>query len=312
MRLKRFLIIPFLICFSLNVKAQIAVEATADTNRILIGEPIPLSLSVKYNSGVSIKWPVIPEQFQVFEKISEGSISSHEEGGNVIEQKKLTITSFDTGWHVIEPFTFLYSLNNNWDSIKTEPILVHVATVAVDTTQEIRPLKGILEIEKTWRDYIPHLLIAIALIIGALLFWWWYKKRKVKPEPQVQPVAERIPFSIWAIQQLDKLEAQYSNNEVNVKEFYIKLSEVIRKYLLELKGIDTLEMTTRETIDAIKEVNFNREATHLLQEILTTADMAKFAKSEPTERINKEMLQHAREVINLTKPTPAKENNERI
>jgi hypothetical protein len=79
----------------------------------------------------------------------------------------------------------------------------------------------------------------------------------------------------------------------------------VRTFIEEATGIRATEMTSDETVEEIENLKLKIE-TSLLKEIFTTADLVKFAKSEPLphehDRSMSEAVQFVKELWQQVKP----------
>lgn len=89
----------------------------------------------------------------------------------------------------------------------------------------------------------------------------------------------------------------------NIKEFYIKLSDIIRIYLRDVLNVNAPDLTTPETLKQIvSDEGISRELLQLLSNILKTSDLVKFAKSTPTDRENDTLAGDAIQFVINTAP----------
>ena len=140
------------------------------------------------------------------------------------------------------------------------------------------------------------LLVSVIAYLGYLL----WKRRKEKgylftPPPPPRPAHEVA---------LESLEELYKSNlleEKQFKEFFSRLSEIIRAYLEGRYFIIALEETTTEIMNDAKkhveEINLLDD----LKNILELSDLVKFAKYVPKEIEIDEVKDQALNFINATK-----------
>ena len=75
-----------------------------------------------------------------------------------------------------------------------------------------------------------------------------------------------------------------------MKEYYTRLTDILRRYIFRVYGITTLDMTSAEILEAFKsQVGRDKMYTELVR-ILETADLAKFAKYQPASDENISLL----------------------
>ena len=162
--------------------------------------------------------------------------------------------------------------------------MVSVATVKVDTLkQQMFPIKAIKSEPKTFDDYKPLLwwiLLILVLIAVALYFIFRKKKKKEEVVVFVAPIQE-------ALQRLKELDEKQLLQQNKIKIYYSELTDIVRTYIEKDIYIPALESTTNELIETIidfnesSELGISKETIQQLKEVLQSADMVKFAKSQP-------------------------------
>ena len=95
------------------------------------------------------------------------------------------------------------------------------------------------------------------------------------------------------------------------KEFYIKLTDVLRRYIYERGGINAMEMTSGEILIEIRKLAEVDSVYDNLKQILSTADLVKFAKYKPYPDENDLSMVNAYFFVNQTRepdPVPKEED----
>ena len=96
---------------ALGQGANTVVGADLDTARIRIGEQVDLRIHVTYTAGAepSIQWPAIGDTLSAHvEVVLDPGVDTASNGSDrLVQERTLTITSFDTGFWAIPPFRFL-------------------------------------------------------------------------------------------------------------------------------------------------------------------------------------------------------------
>jgi hypothetical protein len=86
------------------------------------------------------------------------------------------------------------------------------------------------------------------------------------------------------------------------KKYYTRLTEILRQYLENRYGILSLELTTSETLEALVKTGFKKDESYkTLKNVLTGADLVKFAKYKPLGGENEQNLDNAYIFVNMTK-----------
>ncbi len=172
-----------------------------------------------------------------------------------------------------------------------------------DSTKVINPIKPIIEIPNTWRDYLWILWTLIGVIL-AIFTIWYFMKRKSKSEEEKEEVfipTIKEPAHIIAIRKLEILDKTEIWKEGKIKEYQSELTNIIREYLEGRYQINALEMTSTEIVIAIDKEASMKGQSEKLRNILTVADLVKFAKAEPSDDIHKQFLNIAVQFVNQTK-----------
>lgn len=281
------LVIPFI------SKEQVLAKASVDRDSILIGEPIKLTLDVRYPLGADITWfklDTIPH----FEFLDKGKTdTSSDMNGKEIVQV-LTLTSFDSGHFQIPALV----LNSGNKKFSTDSIGIDVAyTAAFNQSQDYRDIHDIVEVPKqSWLRYIPWIIGIVTLIAIAVLVYVLTRSKKiVKLE---QPVASKLPPYEEAVQALQELRKKGWALDGQVKTFYSTLNDILRIFILRKLNISTFEKTNEELIMQLRKLSMEKEIFNQLSEALRIADFVKFAKYEPGASDNEKNFMIVQSAIN--------------
>lgn len=292
-----------LTCFSTQSRAQdIKVDAQLDTAAMLLGDQTILHLRVRFPATENIRFPqigdTISEKIQIVHSSKPDTVFDKDDFETKIISRAYTVTSFDTGYHVIPAFVF----RTPTDSFKTSPLRLQVIPVAVDTSKSIYDIKQPMAVSYTWLDWLRDNWLWVLLGIFALLaiagMIYYIKKRPVpaaKP-PQKKPI---IPPHQIALEKLHQLRDKQLWQQHEVKQYHSELSDVIREYLENRYQINALEQTTEEIFAGLKSRKITNEDRNNLRRMLTLADLVKFAKEKPEGFANEQSLDNA--IIFVTK-----------
>lgn len=263
-----------------------AQNAILDTNTILIGQQTKLTITNQISSTKN--WPNYNEfLIDGIEIVNASEIDTTDE---VIKQQFI-ITAWDSGSYIIP--SFIFSENN-----KTEEILINVQSLILGDNPELKDIKQPIKEPIGWSDVWPWILAILTLIlIGFLIKKYLFSKKENK---QIIKTKVIIPADIVALKELNKLENEKIFEKGKIKEYYSQLSEIIRRYIeLRFKFI-ALELTTNEILQEVNPI-LDKQILNNLEILLQRADLAKFAKSEPSETENMESMILAKEFVNNTK-----------
>jgi len=275
----------FLILFVVTANAQgIRSNVEVDTNDILIGDHINLSIFVNSPLKSQIIWPLfedtLTQDIEILQKSMLDTVGNGEE--NAYSQR-LLLTIFDSGFYYIPPIRFYYNVpgDTNLYYFESDPIPITVNTMEVDTSKVIKDIKAPLEAPITFKEVLPWILGGIAVILIAWLIRYYLRRRKqAKPLFQIK-VKPKIPPHKKALEALEKLKEEKLWQSGLEKAYHSKLTDIVRVYLEERFNIMAVEMTSAEIIDSLKTVNLEKQSEDKLNQILILADFVKFAKLKP-------------------------------
>jgi len=299
------------IVFSFHAVAQdVKVKAEIDTNVILIGQQAKLKLTVAYRvdggKNMKVKFPELTDTIRKEIEIAEQSKIDSVFDKNDIYSLTLTqsylITSFDSGYWAIPPFKFI--VNNDTTGVYTDPLLLQVTAVSVDTTQAIKDIKPPFETDYTLWDwlkdnmYIVYIVLAtVALVILVIYF----SRKFAKKKPLVVIEKPKIPPHIIALEKLEKIKTQNLWQQGKLKLYYSSVTDTVREYIEERYKIQALEQTTAEILYGFRNIAVDDESLSKLKHLLKLSDLVKFAKENPLPTENEQSLQYAFDFINGTK-----------
>ncbi len=277
--------------------AQINVTAKIDSASIKIGQQTDIHLELTQPQGAKTKFPIVKDSL-----LSGLEVIRVQRDTSILPDKKqqirakITVTAFDSANYVIPPFRFV----NGKDTLLTNELSLKVIPVLVDTLKQgLYDVKPIYEFGTDW-TFIFIIIGIIALFIAAIVFFiiYYLKKKKQKPAPVIEaPVVEiKIDPKEWALKELQRIQAEKIWQQGKVKQYYTEITEVVRQYIEQQMNIIALEMTSDEILYNLKK-KINAEAYHSLKELLTTADLVKFAKFVPNENDYEQALRWAFEFI---------------
>jgi hypothetical protein len=280
---------------------SIAQKVTADTTRFLIGSQVNVTLELETKAGSRVEWPVLGDtltgSIEIISKNKPDTIKA-EGKSNLLIRQIITITTFDTGFIVITPVVFrVTNQNGTVEELKSEPVLLEVKNVQVDATKDIRDIKPILEAPFTFRDFLPWLLLAAAIGLLVTLIWFFIRNRK-RNKPFIKlPSKQQKPPHVIALALLEELRKEQVWQKGQVKEYYTRVTGILREYFELRFGVNAAEMTSEEIITAMKDHITEVTVLNDLRKLLTLSDLAKFAKVQPIGAENELSMTYARTIV---------------
>ena len=271
-------ILSFNLCF-----CQISsFTASANKQKIVIGEPFDLTLKATISKKDSVQWLAI-DTFSHFEILNTAKVDTQLNSETFILQQKITLTSWDSGKWPIPSIIFSKTK-------KSKPIVIDVSFSPFDANQDYHDIKDILEVPKPEKNLWYWYLIGAVLLL--LLFLLLFPSKKKKKEDEVKKPDENIYKT--SLLRLDKLKEA---NLVDPKIFYTELIDIFRDYLHKRKDIQSFSKTTDDLAIGISNLQLQINKQKVLLQTLRLSDLVKFAQYHPSATEQTESLEIIRQNI---------------
>ena len=148
------------------------------------------------------------------------------------------------------------------------------------------------------RMLLIFLLIALAVVLYMLIRKFVMRKPILKTETR----KVIIPPYIEALQRLDKIREEKLWQKGRFKEYHTELTDTVRLYIERMFNINSMEMTSGEILSHTEFLKVDKSGAYgALRQILTLADLVKFAKWNPAPNDNEMSLMNAYLFVNQTK-----------
>lgn len=270
-------------------------RATLDTNTILIGKQIHLLLELKQDKSLNIQWPLVPDTIGKIEVVSRGNIDTVKtlDAGVLYRKQALTITAFDSGYFVIPPVAFNHISGKDTSSATTQPLLLTVLIMPMDTTKAIHDIKDLAEVPFNWRDYIWYFIIVFAAILIILTGLYIYFRFGNKVKGEVFISKPQIPAHETALAALKELDDGKHWQNGRYKYYHSSISEIVRTFIEQRWQIHAMEQTTDEIVNRPQMLQLAPESLRQLEAFLKLSDLAKFAKLQPLANENEQSMRDA-------------------
>ena len=263
------MILRLLLLFVLVGKSY-SNELIISKDSILVGQQVQIEILSSINTFTDSN--ELLDQFNSFEIIDFSVMDTIIVDSSKYLKYKLNITSWESGTYKFE------NLGSSKKIIVSE----------IETNEnEIKQIKENLKISFSLIDY--WIYISIVLILA--LIYIISKKYLKKTERVLEIVEEEVkldPIEL-TINKLEilKNEKLWKKDEINLH--FTKASNIIRKYLELRFNFSALEIPTADILLKYKEFNQDDFSVKMLNRILSSCELAKFAKNQPDES---EILTH--------------------
>ncbi len=294
--------------------AQKAVAwAKLDSSAIMIGDQIGMELGIKVPKNFVVQWPQIHDTLNShIEVVKTSGIDTSFNSDQMILKQNLTITSFDSGYFETPEFKFVFHPANDTTKYEanTSNLFLQVYVPEVDTTKPFIAIKAPKAEPYTLAEILPWIGAGL-LGLGIIIFLIIYLIKRKKNQPLFHKKPKPLPPP--DVEALDKL-AELRNSRIwqsgKIKEYYTELTDIMKRYMERRFGFDAPEMTSDEILEELKKYDINKEVMEKLKGMMELADLAKFAKAQPTPLENDLSLEHSIDFVEETKPKPVTAEDE--
>jgi hypothetical protein len=270
-------------------KGPIRVRLILDKDAISIAETLNLTLAVDMEQGYDVELPAFGEKLGQFGILDcqEDPVQLTKEG-RLLKKKICKLEPFLAGDYLIEPIKVVFypSLQGTGEpdpatrhEIETEPLTVRVRSLLGEE-------RGELQVYPIWGPValggfpipLSYLLVGIAFVAATGAALVWLRRRRRLPQPTIPALTayEMADLELTALLREDLIDRG------EVKEFFFKLSDVIRRYLENRFGLHAPKCTTEEFLARIaSNAPFSSHCQKLLDDFLHRCDLVKFAEYRP-------------------------------
>lgn len=289
------------------------VFATIEPTSIRIGEQSKMTVCVAHPVGATVALSLPADTI-----VSGVEILRVKDGDSVqisdqLRKKiyEVTITSFDSAMYTLRNIKARVD-NHLYESEEHPKLIVNTVEVDLAHPEKFYDIKAQEDFPFNWLDIVVYIYIAFAIaILGVLIYILMrcLKRRRAKQS--------RIPEEVYvdpydeAVARIRTLRERESWRNTQPKEYYTLLTDILRRYIYRVWGIQTADKTSGEILESMRKVEDDRGEIHgMLTKILSTADLAKFAKYSPSSEENLSLLNAAAMFVEENKPQEAQQGDE--
>jgi hypothetical protein len=284
-------------------RGPIRVTAEVGPVRPRLSDSPTLTLAIDHEEGVVVEKPQFADKLGKFIIRDCREPLPKTNNGRVVEQQVLTLEPTEAGRLQIDPIPVAYTdrrpdADGREKTIETGPLSVEVTSLVGDKTPtlaELHPPAAPVELSSRLAPWVCT--GAVLAICAAAAIAWLKRRRRRKAAVAARPLtAEEL-----ANLELDRLvESDLANRDV--KQFYVELTAIVRRYIERTTGIRAPEQTTEEFLREISRAKtFDDDVRMRLRDFLESADLVKFAAHCPKAGDVDESVHRARLFIGTKK-----------
>ncbi len=290
-----------------------AIERTAEKGPVKLSvrvwprEPrlsdlVEMDVTVESAPGLEIKPPAFGQAVGEF-LIRDYSERPAEPGAGNVRRFHYQLEPAHAGKHLIRAVSIEF-VDNRADSerkgepslIETDPLEVNVTSELGNETPSLANLEPMLPPRAVPQTSTLGWAVAAATAgLLAILAVAVLRRRKPKPTQPRRETPEEIAGRSLALLLAENLPARGL-----VKEFYLRLTGIVRQYVEDTTGIRAPEQTTEEFLRNMRSrADFPPERSARLAEFLEAADLVKYAGQQPEAGQIDQAIARAHEFVNL-------------
>jgi hypothetical protein len=277
------------------------VHVRLDKTKMTIADTVLLQFEATLQPGYETQMPKL-DKLENFGIVDWSNLGKRlDDKNNVVTTYQYRLEPFLSGKYEIPAFTFKFHDANDPNAtheLASEPIPVEVASLLGDQRANlvIEDIEDVVEMPKAAHHWWLWVLLALG---GAIVpaVWLLLRSRRAKELVRIFQPAHELAYA-----RLRALVAEELIEQGKIKEFYERISGILRHYIEDRFDLHAPERTTEEFL---AELRFTETLAapdkKVLEEFLTHCDLVKFAKHDPTTDQVQRMFDLVKDFIERTK-----------
>lgn len=285
---------------------DVKLSVKLDSAYVLMGKATPLHVELQAPASPEGSL-IIPEDTisQAVEVLRMLPADTTELPGDRIQvTREILLQSFDSGTYLLNPVKYV----SGSETIASNRLVLKVIPVDVDSLTTIHDYADVVDPSRRLVDYLPDFLadygVWILALLAVLAIGYFLARRYMRREVIAEKKAVVIPPYELAMQELEALKSDHLCEQGQEKEFYTRLTDILRRYLQGRFGINAMEMTTTQIRSILAQSEETRLTRRNMEQVLETADFVKFAKVRPLPDDNTRSFRSAQQFVEDTRPRP--------
>jgi len=284
-------------------RGPLTVHVRVDKAEMTIAETVLLQLEAAIEPGYEVRMPKVDRVLENFGIVDWDNLGDKlDENDNVVSSYQYRLEPFLSGVFSIPAFTFEFFDVNSPEEKKyelaTEPIDIEVTSLLGEQREklEIADIEDVLEMPKEtsfWWLWVLSAVVVVA-VVGLGLY---LRRRRVAEFVRVFRPAHELAYA-----RLRALVREDLVNAGRIKEFYERISDILRHYIEHRFSLRAPERTTEEFLAELANTEVlpasDKES---LGEFLRHCDLVKFARHHPTTEQIQATFDLAKDFIEKTK-----------
>ncbi len=305
--IKRHLLATALVVTATGVSAATAptLKVSLDSAYVLMGNLVGVNAQVIVDSDAegTLSFDTEDVNHLGIELHHTGDARRTDLGNNRTQiDQTYYVQAFDSGAYALPPVRYIVGT----DTVASDSLSLKVVPVDVSQLEDINPDADVLDAGRKWYDFMPDFILdywiwwlVALLIIAAGICAALILTRKVEVKIMRKPP---VPADVVALRKLEKLRESKLWESGQEKEYYTKLVDILREYLHRQFGINAMEMTSTQIMNAVTNNSHAYISKENMRQIIKVADYVKFAQARPLPDDNVSALRSAVKFVEDTRP----------
>jgi hypothetical protein len=271
-----------------------SVHVRLDKTKMTLADTVLLQLEASVPSGYEMQMPKVDKVLENFGIVDWDNLGNKlDDKNNVVTTYQYRLEPFLSGKYDIPAFTFEFRDVNDPNSqheLASEPVPVEVTSLLGEQRAKlvIEDIEGVVEMPKAASRWWLWGLCALG-IVAIPAGWLLLRSRRTKELVRIFRPAHEVAYA-----RLRALVAEELIEAGRIKEFYERISGILRHYIEDRFELRAPERTTEEFLTELRFAEaLSPSHKEVLGEFLTHCDLVKFAKHEPT----KEQIQQTFDLV---------------
>ncbi|OHB63687.1 MAG: hypothetical protein A2Y77_17930 [Planctomycetes bacterium RBG_13_62_9] len=272
-----------------------SVHVRLDKTKMSIADTVLLQFEATLQPGYEMRMPKVDKVLENFGIVDWDSLADRlDEKNNVVRTRQYRLEPFLSGRYDIPAFTFQFHDANDPNAtaheLASEPIPVEVTSLLGDQRDKlvIEDIESVVEMPEPPARWWLRGLVALG-VAAVPAVWLLLRGRGARQMIHIFKPAHEVAYA-----RLRALVAEDLVEQGRIKEFYERISGILRHYI---EDRFDLHAPQRSTEEFLAELQFTQALTSpqkaVLEEFLTHCDLVKFARHDPT----KEQIQRTFDLV---------------
>ena len=281
---------------------SVVVKAELDSMMMWVGQQTGLHVEVACDAGQEVTFPAyrdtIVRGLEIIPPVTTDTQYVND-GQRMLVTRNYTVTCFDSALVYI-PYIPVKVDGEEYQSNRLALAFMSYDIPEENAKQIFGPkenMKTPVKLYEVKGLAIYWILAAIAIVAAVYLLLRYRDDKPIIRRIKIEP---KVPAHVRAITDIEELRQSGGPHSEDSKAYYTSLTDILREYINDRFGFNATEMTSYEILEHLEESR-DKESLNELRDLLSTADMVKFAKFKPMLNENDQNLINALEFVNDTK-----------